>query len=145
MAIKTGGFNMETIRKGVTNEEMSTKLPYIIAVDFDGTLVDDNYPYIGGIKWNVWRKLEEARNNGAKIVLWTCRDGVYLHEAVEFCKSNGLGFDSVNENLREVQELFNNDTRKVYADEYWDDKSIQAFSTIPLTRTRGTGEHMKER
>ena len=32
-----------------------------------------------------------------------------------------------NENLDECKVLFDNDTRKVYADEYWDDKSIGAF------------------
>lgn len=109
------------------SKEQMTHLPYIIAVDFDGTLVEDKFPEIGAIKSHTWDKALRAKFNGSKLILWTSRDNGNLKAAVEFCKNNGLEFDAINENLKEVQELFNNDTRKVFADEYWDDKAVGQF------------------
>lgn len=111
----------------VSKADMERALPYIIAIDFDGTLVEDRFPEIGEIRGYVWTKALEARRAGMKLILWTSRDNGNLKAAVEFCEKHGLVFDAVNENLKEVQELFNNDTRKVYADEYWDDKAIGQF------------------
>ena len=117
----------------VSKKEMSA-LPYIIAVDFDGTLVEDKFPEIGEIKLKTWNKMRMARGQGAKIILWTSRDHQNLEDAIEFCKQQGFEFDAVNENLPECQALFNNDTRKVFADEYWDDKSIGQFCERLFTR-----------
>lgn len=99
-------------------------LPPILAVDFDGTLVDDRFPEIGPIKWDVWEAVESYRLLGYKIILWTCRDGDRLKDAVKFCADNGMVFDAVNRNTPEVIKLYNNDTRKVYADIYVDDKGV---------------------
>lgn len=112
-----------------SNIDTIDKLPYIVAVDFDGTLVEDKFPEIGAVKPKVWEDIKLARIKGAKIILWTSRDGERLKDAVQFCLSYGLHFDAINENLDEVKVLFNNDTRKVYADEYWDDKMISSYST----------------
>jgi hypothetical protein len=72
----------------------------------------------------VFKRAQEAKAAGAKLVLWTCRDNKLqlLDEAVNFCKLNGLEFDAVNRNIDEVILMFDNDTRKVFANEYWDDK-----------------------
>ena len=106
-------------------------LPKIIAVDFDGTLVEDNYPEIGKINEEMFDLMIKMREKGVKLVLWTSRNLLkgrdLLEEAVEFCKDNGLEFDAINENIEEVQELTGEDTRKVYADVYLDDKSIPAI------------------
>ena len=119
--------------KKVTKDQMAT-LPYIIAVDFDGTLVADEFPYIGKAIESVWEKVKTAQSKGAKIILWTSRNGQCLKEAVEYCVQRGLHFDAINENLDECKVLFDNDTRKVYADEYWDDKCIGQFCTHVMTR-----------
>lgn len=116
----------------VSKEEMS-KLPYIIAVDFDGTLVEDEFPNIGKPRPQVWVDLIRAQRHGAKVVLWTSRDGRQLVEAIDFCTMNGLYFDSINANIPEVQRMFNNDTRKVYANEYWDDKAVKEHSRLEGT------------
>jgi hypothetical protein len=71
--------------------------------------------------------MKRARALGAKIILWTSRDHENLDAAVEFCREHGFEFDAINENLPECQRLFNNDTRKVFADEYWDDKAIGRY------------------
>lgn len=115
--------------KNVSKEEMS-KLPYIIAIDFDGTLVEDKFPEIGKPIKETWDLARKARDAGAKLILWTSRDGRSLEDAIWFCLDNGLSFDAINENLPECQALFNNDTRKVYANEYWDDKAVGRFSTV---------------
>ena len=113
----------------VTKQEME-KLPYIIAVDFDGTLVEDNFPYIGTVREEVWNNVVKAKEKGCKIILWTSRDGEHLREAVSFCSSYGLHFDAINENLDETKVLFNNDTRKIHANEYWDDKAISSYCRV---------------
>lgn len=115
------------MEKNVSKAQMGT-LPYIIAVDFDGTLVEDMFPEIGRPIERTWDLMREAQANGAKIILWTSRDNQRLKEAVEFCTERDFHFDAINRNLDEVEILFNNDTRKVYANEYWDDKAISFFS-----------------
>lgn len=106
----------------------------IIAVDFDGTLVTDDYPYIGRPIWKTINFCKTAQENGDILILWTCRCGNDLKEAIEFCESIGLYFDYVNENTKEHLELFGGqDTRKIYADIYIDDKSIN-FNKFKINR-----------
>jgi uncharacterized protein YqfB (UPF0267 family) len=97
-------------------------LPKIVAVDFDGTLVEDCYPEIGPVKQEIFDMMNAYKALGWKVVLWTCRDKEQLLSAVVFCARNGLTFDAVNENVKEAQAMFNNDTRKVFANVYIDDK-----------------------
>lgn len=99
-------------------------LPYIIAVDFDGTLCENDFPHIGAPKKEMIRKVKEYQRTGWKTILWTCRNGEALEKAVAWCKRHGLTFDAVNENLPEVEELFGGWTRKIYADVYIDDKNV---------------------
>ncbi len=112
------------------------ELPKIIAVDFDGTLVEDRWPEIGSPNIELFEILKSLRQNyGIKIILWTCRNyhdkyGDMLEEAIKFCQKQGLEFDAINENIREVQKFTGEDTRKVYADVYIDDKGI-AEDVIP--------------
>lgn len=107
----------------MVNKYEMALLPKIIAVDFDGTIVNDRYPDIGQPILAVIDAIKSLKANGVKVILWTCRDGEYLEAAVNCCKSLGLEFDAVNENIEETKVLFNNDTRKVYADLYIDDKN----------------------
>lgn len=58
----------------------------IIAVDFDGTIVTHNYPYIGSPLPNAFNTLIKLQGLGHKLILWTCRGGKELQEAVDFCK-----------------------------------------------------------
>ena len=121
--------------KAVSKEQMSA-LPYIIAIDFDGTLVEDKFPEIGKPRIEIWNDIFNAQANGAKIILWTSRDHERLKEAVDFCIKRGLHFDAINENLDECKVLFDNDTRKVYANEYWDDKAIGRYCDLMLSEKR---------
>lgn len=96
----------------------------IIAVDFDGTLCKAKWPEIGRENGDIIRALLRRQAQGDKIILWTCRRGELLEEAVNWCATRGLRFDAVNENLPEHIAQYGDDTRKVYADEYWDDKAV---------------------
>lgn len=100
----------------------NVSLPKIVAVDFDGTLVTDEFPEIGRIKLLVWDTVITAQENGYKVILWTCRNGEALKKAVDFCAMHGLHFDAINENLDEIKILYGGDTRKVFADLYIDDR-----------------------
>lgn len=92
----------------------------IVAVDFDGTLsLDSQYPNIGRFNTHLYEALMKLRGIGWSIVLWTCREGKELKEAVEWCKMNGLEFDAINENPSHVPFK----SRKVVADMYIDDRA----------------------
>ena len=95
----------------------------IIAVDFEGTLVERRYPEIGPPNVDVFRKLAEEKKKGNRIILVTCREGKMLDIALDFCRKFGIEFDAANDNLPDVIEGFGFNPRKVYADEYWEDRA----------------------
>ena len=97
----------------------------IIAVDFDGCLCTNNWPDIGEPNWRVIHELIRRKAEGDKVILWTCRDGKQLDDAVLWCTNHGLHFDSVNDNLPENIALYGNNSRKVSATEYWDDRAVR--------------------
>ena len=95
----------------------------IIAVDFDGTLCTNEWPEIGEPNTELITQLIEARENGSKVILWSCRNKKDLAAAVKWCKDQGLTFDAVNQNLPERIRKYRNDSRKVSADLYIDDRA----------------------
>ncbi len=99
----------------------------IIAVDFDGTIVEHRYPKIGKTKLFAFETLKQLQKQGHRLILWTYRAGRELEEAVIFCKENGIEFYAVNRNYPE--EIFNEKeiSRKIYADIYIDDRNIGGF------------------
>lgn len=97
-----------------------------IAVDFDGTIVEHEYPAIGEEKLFAIETLKQIQKQGHQIILWTYRTGTELVEAVEFCRKHGLEFYAVNRNYPE--EVYDQTTpRKINADLYIDDKNIGGF------------------
>lgn len=101
----------------------------IIAVDFDGTIVTDRFPEIGVPLFGAIESLLRFKENGYKLILWTCREDTparaYLTEAVNFCHAHGLVFDAINANTPESPFNHLGPGRKVYADYYIDDKSLK--------------------
>lgn len=116
---------------------------YIIATDFDGTIVEDKYPEIGAIDTETLEALLEAKRFGTKLILWTCRNGKKLTDAVDFCKAHGLEFDAVNENVEEIKAVYGGDTRKVFANEYWDDHS-RGIHGEPVTSDKHYSEFAQD-
>jgi len=97
-----------------------------IAVDFDGTIVEHEYPAIGKEKLFAFSTLRELEKRGAKLILWTFRTGKELEDAVEFCRRNGIEFYAVNKNYPE-EIIDENTPRKIDADIYIDDKNLGGF------------------
>lgn len=95
-----------------------------IAIDFDGCLCENRWPEIGEPHMDVINAAIAERENGAALILWTCRAGERLGEAVAWCAGFGLTFDAVNVNLPERLAHFKTESRKVSADEYWDDAAV---------------------
>lgn len=116
----------------------------IIAVDFDKTISLGNWPDVGPVNRPVMDALLQHKRRGDKIILWTCRNGNELSAAVAWCKIYGLEFDAVNENLPEVLEAWDyQDTRKVFADEYWDDKAVRAQTGLTTEEMMEVLEEMR--
>lgn len=109
----------------------------VIAVDFDGTLCKQAWPEIGEENNKLILHLRKRKAEGARLILWTCREGDMLEAAVEWCRERGLEFDTVNENLPELIELYKNDCRKINADIYIDDKAV---NPIPYRQDAGMTE-----
>lgn len=97
-----------------------------IAVDFDGTIVEHEYPEIGKEMLFAFLTLKELNKKGARLILWTFRSGKELDEAVEFCRKNGVEFYAVNKNYPE--EVMNDTvSRKIDADIFIDDRNLGGF------------------
>lgn len=97
-----------------------------IAVDFDGTIVEHEYPEIGKEQLFAFETLRELQKHGALLILWTFRAGKELDEAIEYCRSRGIEFYAVNKNYPE-EEFNEKISRKINADIYIDDKNIGGF------------------
>ncbi len=95
----------------------------IIAIDFDGTIVEHKYPSIGKPFPFAFETLEALQKNGHQIILWTYRNGKELDEAVKFCHTKGVEFYAVNKNYPE-EEYDQTAPRKIHADIYIDDRNL---------------------
>ena len=94
----------------------------IIAVDFDGTIVEHDYPKIGKpIPFAIDTLKLLQKEKEFRLILWTVREGPLLQEAVDYCESKGLKFYAVNKNFPE-EEIPS--PRKVNADLFIDDKNL---------------------
>lgn len=98
----------------------------VIAVDFDGTIVEHDYPRIGREMVFAFDTLRALQKKGHKLILWTYREGKTLREAVEFCKKNGIEFYAVNNSYPE-EKLTSEVSRKINADIFIDDRNIGGF------------------
>ncbi|MBV1888021.1 MAG: hydrolase [Urechidicola sp.] len=94
-----------------------------IAVDFDGTIVEDDYPKIGKEKLFAFDTLKKLQEKGHRLILWTYRSGNTLEEAVAFCKENGIVFYALNKSFPE-EEYDPKFSRKINADLFIDDRNI---------------------
>lgn len=97
-----------------------------LAIDFDGTLVEHNYPHIGKpiqVAFDTLKRLREELD--CKLILWTCREGIFLEKAVQFCHENGLFFDAINTN---VSTPIGFGHPKILADFYIDDRTPGWFN-----------------
>ena len=101
---------------------------YIIAIDFDDTITKSNY---GSEKIELRDCVKDVINllhneYNYIIIIWTCRNSVKdVTEAIKVLDDNGICYDYFNENCKEAIELFGNDSRKICADIYIDDRGLK--------------------
>jgi len=97
----------------------------IIAIDFDGTIVEDEFPKIGKPMVFAFETMKKLEEDGHRLILWTYRSGRRLKDAVDFCRENGIEFYAVNESYE--NEDLNGISRKINADIFVDDRNIGGF------------------
>jgi len=98
-------------------------LQKVIAVDFDGTIVENAYPNIGKPLLFAFDTLKKLQTEGYTLILWTYRCGKKLDEAVAFCAARGLEFYAINSSYPE--EVFSEKiSRKIQADIFIDDRNV---------------------
>lgn len=92
----------------------------IIAVDYDDTLVRGSQPNLPLIS-----RLIGAQRQGHAVILWTCREGASLAEAVDALAGYGFRPTLINQNHPAAIRAIGHDSRKIYADLYIDDKAAR--------------------
>ena len=98
----------------------------IIAIDFDGTIVEDAYPNIGKPMIFAFETMKKLQSEGHRLILWTYRTDKKLQEAVDFCKQQGLEFYAINKSYPE-EEFDGKISRKINATFFVDDRNIGGF------------------
>lgn len=99
----------------------------VIAVDFDGTIVENKFPQIGEPKLFAFQTLQLMQKNRHQLILWTTRTGNLLDEAVDFCFKNGVEFYAVNKSFPD-ETLKDMGSRKIICDVFISHKN---FGGIP--------------
>ena len=105
----------------------------VLAVDFDGTICTENYPEIGREREGAKEIINKLYEEGYAIVINTCRSNINGTDAAgmakDFLRIRGIKYDSFNNNLNFLIDLYEGDCRKISADVYIDDKCL--FNPIP--------------
>jgi len=96
----------------------------IIAVDFDGTIVEHEYPQIGKEIPFAIETLKKLQEDQHRLILWSVREGRLLEEAVEFCRERGLEFYAANKDFPEEHGRGKGYSRKLKADLFIDDLNL---------------------
>lgn len=100
---------------------MAKESGYIIAVDFDGTCVEHNYPAIGMEVEGAVEVLRALNKRGHRIILNTMRSGEKLDAAVKWFSDRKIVLWGVNRNPEQEEWTT---SPKVYADWYIDDSAL---------------------
>ena len=61
-----------------------------LAIDFDGTIVEDAYPKIGKPNAFAFETLKKLQQNGHRLILWTYRHGKSLDEAGGYARPSRI-------------------------------------------------------
>lgn len=94
----------------------------IIAIDFDGTIVENAFPDVGTPKPNAIETIKRWKRRGHHIIIWTCRStDETLAPMEKFLNDNNVPYDKINDN---VTTNFHPNP-KIYADVYIDDRGIR--------------------
>jgi hydroxymethylpyrimidine pyrophosphatase-like HAD family hydrolase len=101
---------------------------FVLAVDFDGTITKYNcFPYANEVMPHAAEVIRLLHDLGVVIVLWTCREGIFLLEALDYCRKQDVPIDYANENLPEIDVNGSYAQHKVYGTMYVDDANAGGF------------------
>ncbi len=96
-----------------------------IAVDFDGTIVEHEYPAIGREIPFATETLRMLINDRHQLILWSVREGELLQEAIDWCHERGVDFYAVNRDFPEEDVEKNiHFSRKLKVDLFIDDRNV---------------------
>lgn len=122
-----------------------------LAVDFDGTIVENRFPEIGKPLLFAFESLKKLQEEGHRLILWTYRSGQKLDEAVEFCEKNGLKFYAINKSYPE-EEFDNTISRKILADIFIDDRNLggmkgwgEIYQSLTFNKPKSTKNEKKRK
>lgn len=97
----------------------------VIAIDFDGTITEKNiFPDIAKIREHAAETIRNFQAAGHKCILWTCRYGQSLLEAINWLADKGIKMDAYNDNIYSLE------SRKIVADIYIDDKNVFMVDSV---------------
>jgi len=97
----------------------------VISIDFDGTIVEDEYPNIGDSIDGARYVINHWYNIGCWIIINSCRYGIYECDMISWLNKNNINYHTLNENLQWRIEMHNGNPRKIGADFYIDNKNIE--------------------
>ena len=115
----------------------------LIGIDFDGTIVEHEYPRIGReIPFAIETLKKMQTDLQCRLILWTVREGALLDEAVEYCKLKGLEFYAVNSNY--IEEEPGSEPRKLKVDLFIDDRNLGGLPDWGVIyQMVASGNHLK--
>ncbi len=96
----------------------------IFAIDFDDTICKQNYPECGEMIEDAREVINELYDSGHHIIIWTCRMEEPADKARKFLEENGIKYHTFNEHAQSIMDFYGNNTRKIFADVYIDDKQL---------------------
>lgn len=94
----------------------------VIAVDFDGTIVEHEYPKIGKAIPFAIETLLQLQKEGHVLLLWSVREDDLLQEAYDYCLKKGVKFYAANKNHPDEDVAAS--PRKLNADLFIDDRNL---------------------
>lgn len=107
----------------------------IIAIDFDGTVVQHEFPNIGELMPGAKRVINKWHDMGYHILIWTCRnnyepdhpewDQAPIGAVAKFCNEQGLQITGINQQQPGLG--FYLESRKIFANIYIDDRNLGGF------------------
>lgn len=101
----------------------------VLAIDFDGCIVEEAYPEIGELIPNAKQMINQLYLDGHYIIIWTCRTGEALLQAEVFLLEKGIRFHKINHHHPKDILKYKQFGPKVGADVYVDDKQVFGLPT----------------
>jgi hypothetical protein len=97
------------------------------AIDFDGTIVEHEFPEIGPERPYAIKTMRALQKVGHKIIIWTCRNGDSLDAMEQWFEKQKFIPDAINKSIVPYSN-YGFSFPKVYADVYLDDRSFPPFT-----------------